>query len=294
MAPRASVIVPARDAAATLPRTLAALEGADVIVVDDGSADATARIAEDAGATVVRQGREGPAKARNAGVANTDAPLLAFTDADCVPEPGWLACGVAALEQADLVQGAVLPEREPGPFDRTITVRSAHGLFETASLFVTRDLFERLGGFERWLVPPDGKELGEDVLFGWQARRAGARVAFEPDAVVRHAVFPRSPHAYVAERARLAAYPALARRIPELRSAALHRRWFLSKRSLAFDAALAAALTGRRALALPYALTLARDIRAYGGRVAATRAVADAASAGALARGSLRHRTAVL
>ncbi|HEX2086112.1 MAG TPA: glycosyltransferase family A protein [Solirubrobacteraceae bacterium] len=276
-----SVIVPARDAGATLPRTRAALDA------QRGAPEFEVRIVEDT------EGR-GPALTRNAGVAETSAPLLAFTDADCFPEPDWLERGVAALEHADLVQGAVLPERPPGPFDRTVWVRDAHGLFETANLLVRRDLFERLGGFERWLVPPDGKELGEDVLFGWQARRAGARVAFAPDAVVRHAVFPRGAHAYVRERERLAAFPALAKRIPELRSAVLCRRLFLSGRSLAFDAALLGCATGLPVLAAPYAARVAADARRDGGRVAAARAIADAAAAGALARGSVRHRSLIL
>jgi glycosyltransferase involved in cell wall biosynthesis len=282
MAPRVSVIVPARDADTTLPRTLAALQA------QRDAPEFEIHVAEDP------DGR-GPSHARNAGAAATTNEILAFTDADCFPEPDWLARGIAALEHADLVQGAVLPERDPGPFDRTVFVRGPHGLFETASLFVRRDLFDRIGGFEeRWLVPPDGKELGEDVLLGWRARRAGARVAFAPDAVVRHAVFPRSPHAYVAERARLEAFPAIARRIPEVRSAALRRRYFLTGRSLAFDAALAALAAGFPLLAAPYALRVARDARREGGRVAAARAVADAAALGALTRGSLRHRSPVL
>ena len=282
MAPRVAVVIPARDAEATLPRTLAALEA------QRGAPEFEVHVEHD-------RGGDGPARARNAGVAATTAPLLAFTDADCVPEPDWLARGVAALEDADLVQGAVLPERPPGAFDRTVWVREPHGLFETASLFVRRSLFERVGGFESWLTPPGGgKELGEDVLFGWQARRAGARVAFAGDAVVRHAVFARSPHAFVRERQRLAAFPALVRRIPELRSAAFHRRLFLSDRSLAFDAAVIGLATGRPLLAAPYVRRLVRDVHTAGGRVAGARAVADAAALGALVRGSVRARALLL
>ena len=281
-APRVAVVVPARDADATLPRTLAALDaqrGAPAFEVH-----------------VERDERgEGPARARNAGVAATSAPWIAFTDADCFPEPDWLARGAAALEEADLVQGAVLPERAPGPFDRTVWVRDAHGLFETANLLVRRSLFEQLGGFESWLAPRGGgKELGEDVLFGWRARRAGARVAFAPDAVVRHAVLARGPHAFVRERDRLAAFPALALRIPELRSTLFHRRLFLSERSLALDAALLGLVAGRPLLAVPYARHVLRDRRSLGGRVAAARAVADAAALGALARGSRQARSPLL
>src|SRR4051812_44110188 len=98
---RVSVVIPARDAEAMIGRTVAAaraqeLDGPfEVIVVDDGSQDDTGRIAADAGARVVRNGAAlGPADARNAGVAAATAPLIAFTDADCVPAPGWLKAGV--------------------------------------------------------------------------------------------------------------------------------------------------------------------------------------------------------
>src|SRR5204863_903204 len=106
-----SVIVPARDAAATLGRALAALgaqEGApdfEVIVVDDGSRDGTAQLAERAGARTVRAAGDGPARARNAGAAAASGAVLAFTDADCYPTPGWLAAALRALDGADLVQG---------------------------------------------------------------------------------------------------------------------------------------------------------------------------------------------
>src|SRR4051794_7038859 len=180
--PDVSVVIPARDAAATLPRTLAALaaqEGApefEVVVVDDGSVDETARLAADGGARVVRSSGLGPAVARNTGAHEARGGVLAFTDADCFPAPGWLAAASRAVEDADLVQGAVLPEPgvEVGPCDRTIWVTEPRGLFETANLVVRRDLFERLGGFESWLVPRRGIELGEDVWVGWRARRGGA------------------------------------------------------------------------------------------------------------------------
>src|SRR5690348_9788817 len=116
--PTASVIVPARDAGLTLGRTLRALRaqelegGYEVVVVDDGSADDTAELAAAAGSPVrlVRQPRLGPAAARNRGVAEAQASRLAFCDADVFPEPGWLAAGVRALRDFDLVQGQLLPD----------------------------------------------------------------------------------------------------------------------------------------------------------------------------------------
>ncbi len=258
----ASVIVPARNAASTLGATLAALAAQrttaefEVIVVDDGSTDDTAAIAESSPLAVrlVRSGGVGPGPARNAGVAVATGEALAFTDADCVPAPGWLEAGLEALAGADLVQGAVHadPAAAAGPFDRTLWVVAETGLYECASLFCRRELFDRVGGFEDWLGARLGKPLAEDAWFGWRARRAGARTAFADAALVHHAVFARGAGGFVAERARLAYFPELARKMPELRETAFFGRWFLSKRSAAFDVAvLATALAARRRSPLP-------------------------------------------
>jgi glycosyltransferase involved in cell wall biosynthesis len=308
-APAISVIIPARDAEATLPETLAALADQDaampfeVIVVDDGSRDTTAAIAREAAVVdrVLDQPGVGPARARNAGAQAAAAPRLAFLDADCRPVPGWLAAGAAALETGDLVLGATLPrpDQPRGPFDRTLTVTGCSPLFESANVFVRRELFDRLGGFENWLGPRAGKELGEDVWFGWRARRGGARIAACPEALVHHAVFPRGAAAFAAERARLRFFPALARRVPELRAELFFAHLFLTERSASFDAALAglalAAITRRPLLvaaALPYLRTLAVDLREP--RTAAGLLAADVVGLGALVLGSARYRSLLL
>jgi glycosyltransferase involved in cell wall biosynthesis len=314
--PELSVIVPAHDAAATLTRTLQCLATQhgvgrlEVVVVDDGSSDATAAVAERAGVRVVRTERAGPATARNVGVAASSGSRLAFLDADCFPEPGWAAAALAALEDADLVQGRVLPDPEAplGPFDRTLWVTCDSGLYQTANLLMPRELFERAGGFSAWVDPQSDARghFGEDVVLGWELRRAGARVVFAPEALVRHAVFPRGPLAYVAERRRLAHFPALVRRVPELRRRPLFARLFLSRRTAALDlalaaAALAAARRSRLPLAatVPYLLLLADEARrrARGAsplRAAAADAVADLVGLGALVAGSLRSRRLLL
>ncbi len=313
--PVASVIVPARDAAATLPRTLRALAGQqldgdfEVIVVNDGSADETAVVARRAGAQVVSQPALGPGAARNAGARSARGALLAFCDADVFPAPGWLAAGIRALGGAALVQGKVLPDPDAklGPFDRTIWVTSAPGLWETANLFMRRELFERLGGFEDWLRPRAGKALAEDVWFGYRALRVGASWAFSGDALAYHAVFARSPDEYLAERLRLQYFPAMAVRAPELRRTFLYRRFFLSARSARFDLALgsgAAALVLGSPLPLiaatPYLRRLhshARRARPLGPATAAVAAAdlaGDLIGVGALLYGSARHRSLVL
>ncbi len=282
----AAVIVPARDAATTLPALLDALARqtakAEVVVVDNGSLDPTAEIAEahPAVTRVIRRQRgDGPGAARNAGVAATEAAAIAFTDADCAPEPGWLAAGLDALAAADLVQGRVIPAGPVPRFAHSVWVDSETGLYETANLFVRRAWFDRVGGFGAG-IPAPGRPFGEDVLFGWALRRAGARPGFAPDAVVRHAVVPRDRRAQLAEQRRLEHFPSLLREVPELRER-LFARAFLTRRSAAFDLAVLGLIARRPWLALPYLAMRPRPL-------------ADAVGAAALVYGSMRARTVVL
>lgn len=309
-----SVIIPARDAEATIGRALEALaaqrfeEQFEVIVVDDGSIDATARIVEAASGPIrlIRQPAAGPAAARNRGVAAASTQLLAFTDADCFATPDWLREGLVALERADLVQGAVRcdPGAAARPFDRSVSVARESGLYETANLFCRRELFERIGGFEDWLGAQLGKQLAEDVWLGWRARRVGARIEFCDRALVDHAVFRRAGAEYVAERLRLAYFPAIVQKIPELRSEFLHRRLFLNRRTARLDLALVGAATALATssplpalLALPYLRVLgvsAARWRRGAPRVGIVELAADVVGFGALVAGSVRRGSLVL
>jgi hypothetical protein len=311
--PRVSVIVPAHDAAATLGDTLEALGRQslapyEVIVVDDGSTDATAEVAGAAGdgVTVIRQPRLGAGAARNRGVEEARGGVLAFTDADCSPEPNWLASGLSCLEEADLAQGAVGPPPGVaiGPFDRTLFVRHENGLYQSANLFVRRELFERIGGFVAVFEPEIGRPFGEDVAFGWRARRAGARTRFCSRAVVRHAVFRGGPSGYVTEHLRRGYFAGLVGAVPELRPRFFFARFFLSRRTAAFDLALLGAV-GATALwsplpllaAIPYLALSAKDAarwRSWAPALVAIGVAADGAGLLSLLRGSLRWRRLVL
>jgi len=306
-----AVVVPAFNAAGTIGATLAGLAEqtldppAEIVVVDCGSDDGTQALVEAtikakriANLRLLQIEQRDPIAARNHGVAATTAPLIAFTDADCAPQPGWLQAGIAALDSADLVQGTVTPERPPVPFDRTVSVSVEHGLYETANLFVTRAAFDRAGGFH----PLPGIKLrrsehfGEDVWFAWRCKRAGATTTFSERALVNHVVFRRGALGYVAEQRRRRFFPPLVKAVPELRGDFLYSRAFLSKRTAYFDLALTgvttAVLTKRITpliATLPYVLTLDRRPT-----VAATAIAADAIGAAALIAGSISARTVVL
>jgi glycosyltransferase involved in cell wall biosynthesis len=301
-----TVVVPARNAAATIGATLAAVAaqdaGHETIVVDDASTDGTARIAEQAGARVLRHDvQRGPAASRA-------TPLLAFTDADCVPRPGWLRALAAALADHDLARGPVGPPPgvPVGRFARTLHTDERSPWFETANLAVTRALHDRVGGFAPFsagtgpgLRPRiDDGHIGEDAVFGWRARRLGARIAYVPEARVDHAVVARSRRAFVAERHRLRFVPALVREVPELREA-LTLRTFLTPRTAQVDLALTglAASVGTKRLAplllaAPYARLIAAETG--GPRDRGTVVAADLVGAASLLRGSLAARTPLL
>lgn len=318
--PTVSVIVPAMNAANTIGGTLEALAAQsfdgnlEVVVVDDGSDDETPKIVAEASGPVrlIKQTRKGPAAARNRGALEAAASIFAFTDADCVPHPDWLRAGLHALDSADLVQGAVLPDPSAtrSPFDRTLTVTREYGLYETANLIVRREAFEQVGGFEEWLVARVGKPLAEDVWFGWSVKRAGGATAFCEGALVHHAVFRRGARDYILERLRLAYFPAMARQIPELRQTFFHRRYFMNRRSLEFDLALIGVLArfsqGARGsrrrhvpliLAVPYLRSAYRGARPWGmaaPRVLGADFLADLVGLGALLYGSVKRRSPVL
>ena len=318
-APRVSVIVPARDAAHTLGAALDGLAAQRlddpyevIVVVDRASADDTVELAErhPSGPCVVYRDGLAAGAARNLGVAAAAGSVLAFTDSDCVPSEDWLAAGLQAIATLDIVQGTVLADPAAqagrGPFDRTLEVLSEYGLYETANLFVRRELFDSLGGFED-LALADERPFGEDTDFVWRARRAGARVGFSDEAAVHHAVLPGSAADYVAERARRRYFPRLVKLVPELRDALLTHRVFLSERTAAFDLAVVATLAaGRRrsplplVLATPYLLALRGSVTrwhpdpALAARLTLAELAADAVSFAALVRGSIETRTPVL
>lgn len=318
-APVVSVVISARDGAATVDRAVAAILAQrdappfELVLVDNASRDDTGARAAATGDPRVRVLRledrgSGPGNARNHGVREARGPLIAFTDIDCYPEPGWLAALAAAAADADLVAGAIRPEpTERSPWERTLRVAADHGLYPTANLLVRRETFLRGGGFRDWHddgTPTDeapARPFGEDTRMAWGLIRDGARPAWAPDAVVQHAVLPETLPGWLRRRWEMHQLPDLVRQVPELRRTLLTGGLFVDRRTATAAGALGglalAAIARRRApllLALPHGLRIARDVRAAGLGHAAGMAAGDAVQTAALAVGSVRHRTPVL
>lgn len=254
-------------------------------MVVDGPDPATEAVLAGSAATVLRHpAPRGPAAARNTGWRAARAPVVVFTDDDCLPTPGWLVA-LAAPPQ-DVVVGRVRPEpgRRLGPLSRSLTVHAALPWFQTANVRYPRALLERLGGFDEAYPHP----AGEDTDLGWRALEAGASVAFASDALVHHAVHELGLVAGVRDAGRWASAVRTVKRHPGLR-AHLHRRifWKPTHERLLLAAAAVALAPRTRGVSLALVVPYGRMRR---GRAAAV----DVAEVVAMLRGSLAARTLLL
>ncbi|EBA14566.1 hypothetical protein RSK20926_01187 [Roseobacter sp. SK209-2-6] len=140
-----AVIIPHFNDVTRLERCLEALvpqhsDGIELVVADNGSdADLEPLQARFTQVRFVQEPAKGAAMARNCGVAATSAPGLIFLDADCVPDPDWLAQACATDTKDAVVGGRVTV------FDETPAPRSGAEVFETVFAFKQRDYIERKG-----------------------------------------------------------------------------------------------------------------------------------------------------
>jgi glycosyltransferase involved in cell wall biosynthesis len=192
-----SVIVPAFNAKAVLGVCLEALGSQtvppdEVIVVDDGSTDGTAELAQGYGVRLVRQANSGPSAARNAGARAAQGDLLLFTDADCIPAPDWVRrmtvpladpsiAGVKGVyrtaQQARMARFVQLEHEDK--YD--IMMRSQFiDFIDTYAAAYRRDVFLSAGGFDESLGGCEDQELSFRLAEG------GHRFVLAPDALVYH------------------------------------------------------------------------------------------------------------
>ncbi|GAA0461706.1 hypothetical protein GCM10009544_25270 [Streptomyces stramineus] len=189
-----SVVIPVRDGALTLPAQLRALASQtcaipwEVLVVDNGSTDATREVAEKArpdlpGLRIIdAHERPGESFARNRGIAAARGDFIAFCDADDVADPGWLAALTGAAPDADLIGGSLdsgvlspaYADEQPVPMtEQTDFLPFARG----ANCAAWTDVLTTIGGWDE-----SYRSGGEDMDLSWRARLCGYRVGYAPDA----------------------------------------------------------------------------------------------------------------
>jgi GT2 family glycosyltransferase len=278
----------------------------EVVFVDNASPDDTsARLAGLAASSPLRlhhliEPKRGPAAPRNAGWRTSTAPVVAFIDDDCLPEPGWLAAGLAAVtadNRIGVVQGCTRkPEGAPlGDWTLWRQVAAPTPYFEGCNIFYRRAALEQAGGFDEGIG-----NYGEDVALGWAVIDAGWERGYAEGAVAYHDVEERGVRYHMRTGLLERNFALIAKRHPGFRRDAFWRPWALRRENAAFTVAVAGLLlaTRRRSallLVLPYLrLRLPPSEHPRRARFFLERAVVDAAQFAGMRIGSLRHRIAVL
>jgi GT2 family glycosyltransferase len=181
-----------------VPRLLACLAAQtlppgdiEILIVDNGPPAERPGLALPANARILACPEPGSYAARNLGAAAARGRLFAFTDADCRPEPGWLA---AMAEAAARLPGRLLagpvrmvagePPNACEIYDRIRGIPQERyvrqGYATTANLIVPRGVFDAVGGFDAT------RFSGGDADFCRRAGRAGHSIVLVPEAMVEH------------------------------------------------------------------------------------------------------------
>ncbi len=198
--PRVSVVVACYNGARTLKACLESLETLhypdyEVILVDDGSTDATPQIAARfAGIRYIRQDNHGLSVARNTGIAAATGEIVAFTDADCRADEGWLYFLVGDLLANEFVGigghnflpvedspvAAAVMVSPGGPAHVMVSDREAEHI-PGCNMAVYKWALEEIGCFD-----PIFRIAGDDVDLCWRLQQHGYKIGFSPAGFVWH------------------------------------------------------------------------------------------------------------
>ncbi len=197
--PRASVVVCTRNGAETLRDCLSGLLELDypdfeVLVVDDGSTDATTEIARAFPFRLISSAGRGLSYARNLGLQASTGEIVAYLDDDSRPDPHWLkhiAATLSTTEHAGVGGPNVAPvesslvaqcvDQAPGlPTHVLLDDRVAEHI-PGCNMAFRRDRLEAVGGFD-----PQFRTAGDDVDLCWRLQVRGWTLGFNAGAVVFH------------------------------------------------------------------------------------------------------------
>jgi len=197
--PKMSVVVCSYNGSRTIADCLDGLQNLDyptfeVIVVDDGSTDATPQIASEYGARVIRTANQGLGAARNEGMRAATGEIVAYIDDDARPDPHWLTYLANMYLQTDFVAIGgpnVAPQEDGriaeavahapgGPVHVLVTDTVADHL-PGCNLTIRRAALEAIGGFDTRY-----SAAGDDVDVCWRLQENGGKLGFHPGAMVWH------------------------------------------------------------------------------------------------------------
>lgn len=237
--PHVTVVVPVLNRRERVLRCLEAIlaqdyPSFDVLILDNGSSDGTfeaclARVSElPEDKLDVRRAAGLVGAVRNTGTRIARGEIVAFTDSDCLPLPGWLDAGVRAFQReprVGVVTGPTLPEAEPGRWAATQEISAQTWRFEACNVMFRRAALAGAAGFD------ETRTMWEDTAAGWSVLRDGWHAAFAPGAVVRHDVTYPGWTWHLRRVQRYGEGAAVARRYPEAAERLFWHRYFLRARN---------------------------------------------------------------
>jgi glycosyltransferase involved in cell wall biosynthesis len=198
--PFVSVIVCSYNGAKTLAACLQSLGNLnysdyEVILVDDGSTDNTAQIAEQfPHVRYIYQKNHGLSHARNTGAAAAQGEVLAYTDSDCMADVDWLYYLIGTLlsgEFAGVGGPNITPPAQnwiqacvaasPGGPSHVLLTDTIAEHIPGCNMAFYRSAFENIGGFDT-----EYHRAGDDVDFCWRLQQSGCVIGFSPTALVWH------------------------------------------------------------------------------------------------------------
>lgn len=197
--PRVSVIICAYNAASTLEDNLSSLTRLDypnyeVIVVNDGSSDATPEIARRYPFRLISVPNGGLSAARNLGLHAATGEIVAYTDADTRVDRHWLSHLVQPFIETDVAgvggPNVVPPDdswiaqcvaRSPGGPVHVMIDNTEAEHIPGCNMAFRKAALESIGGFD-----PTYTKAGDDVDICWRLQAAGLRLGFAPGALVWH------------------------------------------------------------------------------------------------------------
>ncbi len=198
--PKVSVVVPSFNGSRTLPACLDSLThlnypNYEVILVDDGSTDDTAKIAAHyPSVRTIHQDNRGLSAARNAGIAVTTGEIVAFTDSDCRVDEDWLYYLVGDLLKTDA--GAIGGHNFPPAEDDWVATCVAVSPGGPAHVMLDDRYAEHIPGcnmaFWKWALEeiegfdPRFRAAGDDVDVCWRLLQRGRKIAFSHAGFVWH------------------------------------------------------------------------------------------------------------
>jgi cellulose synthase/poly-beta-1,6-N-acetylglucosamine synthase-like glycosyltransferase len=197
--PDLSIIAPVCNAENEVSKLLDSLTNLDypqdrmeIIIVDNKSTDNTKEVVKKYPVKLLEENEfQSSYAARNKGIKYASGDILAFIDSDCIASPKWLIEGVRSFsDDADLVGGKVefyFSDNKSAAemYDSITNMQIEHNIKErnvakTANLFVKSSLFDEVGMF------PHHATSGGDVQWTAMATRAGYKLVYAPDAIVKH------------------------------------------------------------------------------------------------------------